>query len=187
LISFHDKNVYFFYLYFPRLQLAMREPMLCPAGYVCDIEGMAFTDHPCPAGHYCEPGVATLDPASRVFTKNRPQVCPEGYYCLEGVSDPFPQEGNFSTPQKCAGGFNCRRGSDNLRGSGPCITGHYCPPGSGEFLALLGMLAPTQVCELHRSHLFLLKTILAKIYSLTGLYDIENTWQFAVEWLILLN
>ena len=102
-------------------------PLICPAGFVCDSERLVLPETLCPAGHYCRKGTATADPSSRVYAFNRPLVCGEGVYCGPGVVSPVTIIGNLSTPQPCSDGFNCRRGSDNIRGSGPCPTGHYCP------------------------------------------------------------
>ena len=107
----------------------MYEPIICAAGMVCSIPGLSFPDSPCPPGHFCPSGVATMDPLSLTQYK-RPLECPENTWCPFGVVTNVTRPGNLSTPQPCLAGFVCYRGSDSPQGSGPCPTGYYCPPNS---------------------------------------------------------
>ena len=107
----------------------MTEPAICPAGLVCSLSGLSYPDAVCPSGHFCPPGVATVDPSSEKTGKH-PLECPENTWCAAGATTNISAAGDFSTPQPCLTGFVCYRGSDTPQGSGPCPTGYYCPPTS---------------------------------------------------------
>ena len=103
-----------------------QHPWDCAPGMVCSQRGLKFPNSLCPPGHFCPPGVQTLDPTSSLI--QRPMECPENTWCASGVVMNTSIAGNFSTPQPCLNGFVCFRGSDSPQGSGPCPTGSYCPP-----------------------------------------------------------
>jgi hypothetical protein len=103
--------------------------ILCSPGMVCSLKGLSFPDSMCPPGHFCPPGVSTMDPNAAAHGR-RPLECPENVWCPGGVASNVSIPGNFSTPQPCLNGYVCFRGSDSAMGSGPCPSGHYCPPGS---------------------------------------------------------
>lgn len=102
----------------------LSEPVICAAGMVCSLPGLSFPDALCPPGHFCPPGVATLDPMSQTHWKT-PLECPENTWCSHGIATNVSIPGNLSTPQPCIIGFVCFRGSDSPQGSGPCPTGYY--------------------------------------------------------------
>ncbi|XP_077578966.1 uncharacterized protein LOC144200596 [Stigmatopora nigra] len=104
------------------------ECVTCPAGYYCE-EGLAI---PCPGGSY--------GPKEGLQTRVDCTICPAGFYCLEGT--PSPQF-------LCPSGFFCEEGTATPNGSPcpagtageqvgqtsraackRCSEGQYCPPGS---------------------------------------------------------
>lgn len=104
-------------------------PCSLTAWQVCSLPGLAFPNSNCPAGHFCPPGVETLDPVLS-DTDRRPLECPENTWCPPGVAENITRPGNLSTPQPCLSGFVCYRGAAAPQGSGPCPSGYYCPPKS---------------------------------------------------------
>ena len=107
----------------------MSVPLACVAGMVCSRPGLSFPNSFCPRGHFCPLGVSELLPNSQ-SGQHAPQECPENTWCPAGVASNISVPGNHSTPQPCLAGFVCFRGSDHPQGSGPCPTGHFCPPGT---------------------------------------------------------
>ena len=107
----------------------LSEPLICAAGMVCSMPGLSFPNVNCPAGHFCPPGVESLDPILSDANR-RPIECPENTWCSPGVAENVTRPGNMSTPQPCLSGFVCYRGSNSPTGSGPCPSGYYCPPNS---------------------------------------------------------
>ena len=88
----------------------------CPAGYLCDIEGMSDFNHQskiCPTGYVCGEGTNSLNI----------ELCPQGFYCSEGTSELYQYH-------ICIAGYYCDKGSTvNNYKNNPCLVGWYCPYG----------------------------------------------------------
>jgi len=84
----------------------------------------------------CSPG-GTL-----AVVAEAPYPCPIGYYCRTGVTSQIPIPKNYSTPQRCFDGFFCPRGSGSPEGSGPCLTGYFCPTQLDAILCPRGHYCP---------------------------------------------
>ncbi len=133
-------------------------PELCPAGFVCVSSGLSAPVLLCPPGYWCSEGTRTLDSYDNTTTF-RPLPCPAGTFCLGGVAHNFTIEwltdtgGGQQAPQTCLKGTFCGPASMSSQGSGPCLPGHYCPPGSkvplqtprGNFAPSEGSIVP-QLC-----------------------------------------
>ncbi len=132
---------------------------LCPAGFVCVSSGLSASVLLCPPGYWCAEGTRTLDPYDNTTTTFRPLPCPAGTFCLGGVARNFTIDwltdtgGGHQAPQACLEGTFCGPASVSSQGSGPCLPGHYCPPGSemplqtpmGNFAPSEGSIVP-QLC-----------------------------------------
>ncbi|CAE8718050.1 unnamed protein product, partial [Polarella glacialis] len=103
-------------------------PLVCRKGWVCDELGLVVPWKRCPAGYYCEEGVASRTARETLIeTKRKPRPCPPGLHCLEGALSANVKPHNYSTAQACFQGFFCPPGSKTPEGAGGCPLGKYCP------------------------------------------------------------
>ena len=90
--------------------------------------------HTC-AGRRCVRGSVDL-------IAEQPFPCPLGHFCRPGVATDIAVPKNFSTPQRCYGGFFCPRGSETPEGKGPCPAGYYCPSQTLAIQCPIGQYCP---------------------------------------------
>ena len=95
---------------------------LCPPGYFCPEQTDQYQHHPCPNGTYSsftglqsESNCTSCDPGrvcNGLALTEPNDWCSPGYYCGGGASSNKPNDGGLT--------------------GDPCLTGSYCPNGTGE-------------------------------------------------------
>eukprot|EP01022_Parablepharisma_sp_SALTPOND_P014589 TRINITY_DN199_c1_g1_i1.p1 TRINITY_DN199_c1_g1~~TRINITY_DN199_c1_g1_i1.p1 ORF type:complete len:4309 (-),score=431.50 TRINITY_DN199_c1_g1_i1:34-12960(-) len=86
----------------------------CPAGKICNTDGLAAPAKDCTAGYYCTRGVSQ-DPPPNDSTGGE---CPRGHYCPEGSPGPVP----------CPPGtYNDLSRKSLLSDCLPCPASYFCP------------------------------------------------------------
>ena len=112
---------------------------ICPAGYLCNQEGIAdYKKHPCKIGYFCVEGAVgytpcppgTLGGYDTLGAVGECEPCPGGYYCLGSSNEqtrcsvgtycPLGSSGEIPCPP----GFICDEGTEVPE---PCPIGYYCP------------------------------------------------------------
>eukprot|EP01029_Cantina_marsupialis_P013339 TRINITY_DN2955_c0_g4_i3.p1 TRINITY_DN2955_c0_g4~~TRINITY_DN2955_c0_g4_i3.p1 ORF type:complete len:2510 (+),score=474.52 TRINITY_DN2955_c0_g4_i3:87-7616(+) len=137
----------------------------CPAGYFC--EKGTLSQDPTLADFVLEKSRSRVlsslvsgaaSPTYSTFSSARliPQPCAGGTFCLGGVAQdttiewlPLQPDGKYS-PQPCTEGTYCMEATPGPQGTGRCLPGHYCPPGSdwptqapiGNFASKEGSVVP---------------------------------------------
>jgi hypothetical protein len=101
------------------------KPIQCPKGFVCSMNRLAQPNSLCPAGHYCLIGTKTLNTTDEAEFL-RPYKCWPHSYCLAGVTGPYQNKSDVTSPQPCPAGRYCQYGADSTNGTGPCTAGHFC-------------------------------------------------------------
>lgn len=82
---------------------------VCSSGYYCDGNATNSIQHICPPGNYCPEG------------SFEPQPCEDGY---------FSNYSGAAICDICPAGYSCGSRDEAI----PCITGSYCPEGTGRNL-----------------------------------------------------
>ena len=129
------------------------ECMICPAGFMCDIEGINSVqlldqNHKCPAGYWCAGGVnvkigtgpGESDPPARAACDGgNIGKCPIGFKCPEGSSRPiicpagtYQEDEGQADCNVCEPGEFCHPGASTNDGDirGDCPAGYFCPAGT---------------------------------------------------------
>ncbi|CAM9131044.1 unnamed protein product, partial [Ectocarpus fasciculatus] len=119
------------------------ECTLCGAGTYCDGYGLTEFRGLCSPGFYCISGVNTSTPYALAIRNDTGvgfgDICPVGHYCPLGSGLPTPcpsgryngQHGKVreSDCVLCSPGYYCA-GLANVKPTGTCEIGYYCPAGS---------------------------------------------------------
>jgi hypothetical protein len=103
------------------------QPILCPAGFVCNTSGGALPAARCPRGFYCLLGTKTSNasaPSSMdvaqsklLHRTDKPLPCPVATYCLDGVKHYIVEKGDLIKPQPCTPGAFCVEATKDATGS----------------------------------------------------------------------
>jgi hypothetical protein len=104
---------------------SMKRPQICPAGYVCDKEGLSVWSKQCPPGYFCGEGTMTTNATS--LLRPRPNKCAPGTFCLIAVKTNVSTLNDLATPQPCAEGTYCWEATGSQFGTAPCEPGTVCP------------------------------------------------------------
>lgn len=146
----------------------MAKPVICPAGQVCDIQGLRYPSALCPPGNYCPNGTkasslemftgdtsgdmhksawTTHDPATGVIS-----FIPSSYNSLFTLNTwPAPAWGKSSIqnpPLFQCDGYDCQTGSQNVPAEGPlpCPMGYYCRSGVTSLIPIPKNFSTPQRC-----------------------------------------
>ena len=110
-------------------------PLPCPRGMYCGDVGLVSPSGECLQGFYCLSGASVPNPTDGLSG----YPCPAGHFCGPGVTEPSPcpvgtylnvtGANSSSDCTSCTAGSYCA--SEGLPyPSGPCQAGYYCPEGS---------------------------------------------------------